>query len=98
MASKLNPRGTSNHNQTGSSHDRRRRRQWLVETFGDGLFVACRLRVSEKCAGGLLTVDTVTVDRIRPGVDGGTYRRDNIQPACGPCNSVHGNLLRWGRR
>jgi hypothetical protein len=43
--------------------------------------------------GGLLTVDTVTVDRIVPGVKGGTYRRSNIRPACGPCNSETGGAL-----
>ena len=44
--------------------------------------------------GRLLTVDTVTVDRIVPGCKGGTYRRDNIRPACGPCNSETGGALR----
>lgn len=29
-------RSTSNTNQRGSSYERRRRRQWLVEQFGDG--------------------------------------------------------------
>src|SRR5881628_2494984 len=44
--------------------------------------------------GQLLTVDTVTVDRIVPGCKGGTYRRGNIRPACGPCNSETGGALR----
>lgn len=44
--------------------------------------------------GCLLTVDTVTVDRRVPGCKGGTYRRDNIRPACGPCNSETGGALR----
>ena len=43
--------------------------------------------------GELLTVDTVTVDRIVPGCRGGTYRRTNIRPACGPCNSETGGAL-----
>lgn len=43
--------------------------------------------------GRLLTVDTVTVDRIIPGCQGGTYRRNNIRPACGPCNSETGGAL-----
>ena len=43
--------------------------------------------------GVLLTVDTVTVDRITPGCKGGTYRRNNIRPACGPCNSETGGAL-----
>lgn len=44
--------------------------------------------------GRLLTVNTVTVDRIVPGCQGGTYRRDNIRPACGPCNSSTGAKTR----
>lgn len=44
--------------------------------------------------GRLLTVQTVTVDRIVPGCRGGTYRRSNIRPACGPCNSATGATTR----
>jgi hypothetical protein len=47
--------------------------------------------------GALLTVDTVTVDRIIPGCKGGTYRRNNIRPACGSCNSETGGGLRSGK-
>jgi hypothetical protein len=36
----------------------------------------------------------LTVDRIIPGCRGGTYRRENIRPACGPCNSETGGSLR----
>lgn len=107
-------RGTSNSNQRGSSYSRRRRREWLVETYradvdiallgpnrveplilfrpaplGTGM-AACRCY---RC-GDLLTVDTVTVDRIVPGCKGGTYRRSNIRPACGKCNSETGGGLR----
>lgn len=44
--------------------------------------------------GELLTVDTVTVDRIVPGCRGGTYRRTNIRPACSRCNSETGATVR----
>ena len=44
--------------------------------------------------GVLLTVDTVTVDRIIPGCRGGTYRRNNIRPACLDCNREAGACLR----
>ncbi|MFT4081158.1 MAG: HNH endonuclease [Nocardioides sp.] len=44
--------------------------------------------------GELLTVDTVTVDRIVPGCKGGTYRRNNIRPACQRCNSETGGGVR----
>jgi 5-methylcytosine-specific restriction endonuclease McrA len=43
--------------------------------------------------GVLLSVDTVTVDRIIPGIKGGTYRRNNIRPACLGCNSSTGGRL-----
>jgi len=78
----------------GNTADRLARRTWLVTTFradrnhhGEP---ACRCY---RC-GVLLTVDTVTVDRIVPGAHGGTYRRNNIRPACGPCNSETGASIR----
>lgn len=43
--------------------------------------------------GRLLTVDTVSPDRIKPGCEGGTYRRDNIRPACANCQSLTGAML-----
>lgn len=95
-------RGTTNRNQRGNTEDRRRRREWLVETYRanvdalvaqSGLLVvtvpACRCY---RC-GVLLTVDSVTVDRIIPGCKGGTYRRNNIRPACADCNSETGGAL-----
>lgn len=36
----------------------------------------------------------LTVDRIIPGAHGGTYRRNNIRPCCGPCNSETGGSTR----
>lgn len=102
-------RGTTNGNARGGSADRARRRAWLVETFranfdviyigrepygvlrnAEGSLPACRCY---RC-GALLTVDTVTVDRIIPGAHGGTYRRNNIRPACGYCNSATGAVTR----
>lgn len=104
-------RGTSNRNDRGSSYSRRRRREWLIETYradmdwalaGEylntvvigvplGLGVpACRCY---RC-GQLLTAITLTVDRIIPGCQGGTYRRTNIRPACPDCNSETGGATR----
>lgn len=109
-------RGTTNRNDRGSSEGRRRRRQWLVETYRadvdawviryeDGMEIvrpytkpladetrpgmgrrepACRCF---RC-GTLLIESTVTADRIKPGCEGGSYRRENIRPCCGSCNSI----------
>lgn len=52
--------------------------------------MACRCY---RC-GTLLTAETVSVDRIIPGCQGGTYRRDNIRPACERCNSITGGATR----
>lgn len=99
-------RGTSNGNERGNVHERRRRRAWLVQVYradvdqpdqmglsllplGVGV-PACRCY---RC-GVLLTEETVTVDRIIPGAHGGTYRRNNIRPACQPCNSSTGATVR----
>lgn len=84
-------RGTSNTNARGSAEARRRRKAWLLTTFGDGTYVAC---AAEDC-GSVLTFDTLTVDRFPiPGCQGGRYVRGNIRPMCGPCNSKLGGSLR----
>jgi len=86
-------RGTSNGNARGGSADRRARKLWLLsapEFGGDGEKVPCAFG-----CGALLTFETITVDRFPvPGCRGGTYRRGNIRPACGGCNSFHGGTLR----
>ncbi len=87
-------RGTSNSNQRGSTRDRRARRKWLLETFRADVDhqgePACRCY---RC-GQLLVESTITVDRIVPGCQGGTYRRNNIRPCCGPCNMTTGATTR----
>lgn len=88
-------RGTTNRNRRGSSETRRRRRQYLLDTFGDGIEVMCHLEVSDECIM-VLDIGTVSVDRIMPGRSGGGYDRGNIQPACLPCQSVQGGRI--GRR
>ena len=42
----------------------------------------------------VLSTYPLTIDRIIPGCLGGTYRRNNIRPVCGPCNSHTGGALR----
>jgi hypothetical protein len=48
--------------------------------------------------GRLLTVETVSPDRRIPGCEGGTYARENIRPACEPCQSSTGGVLGAARR
>lgn len=60
-------RGTSNADARGSAANRRARKLWLLEQFGDGTSAPC----SFGC-GTVLTLDTVTVDRFPiPGCQGG---------------------------
>jgi hypothetical protein len=80
-------RGTSNTNVRGNVYDRAARRAFLLATFGDGVTCACY-----RC-GAELDDTTVTADRKVPGRDGGTYRRENLRPACAPCNSETGGAL-----
>lgn len=87
-------RGTSNSNSRGGSKDRRIRKQWLLDNFGDGESAPC----SFNC-GTLVTFTTITVDRFPiSGIEGGTYKRGNIRPACGPCNSSDGSSLGAARK
>jgi 5-methylcytosine-specific restriction endonuclease McrA len=75
----------------GSNGDRLRRRRWLVSPVagrevdgllvlfgGDGESVPCWW----KC-GRIVDESTVEADRVAAG---GSYRRENIVPACRPCN------------
>jgi hypothetical protein len=98
-------RGTTNGNARGSVYNRRQRRAWLVLTYASDVpgFVRCY-----RCGCLLFNPDKaiprevldragavrLTVDRIVPGCQGGTYRRENIRPACGPCNSETGGGVR----
>jgi len=43
--------------------------------------------------GRMLWFETLTVDRIIPGILGGTYARNNIRPACYDCNTSTGGGL-----
>lgn len=70
----------------GNSRDRAARRAWMLRTFGDGTTCPC-----VHC-GVSLTDATMQADRIVPG---GSYRRSNVQPACGGCNRERGNDVAW---
>lgn len=82
---------------TGSSYNRRRRKQWLIDTYGNGITVVCFLGIHPRCRK-ILTIATVWVDRIVPGCLGGTYQRDNIQPACDRCQMLQGGQIGQSRR
>lgn len=70
----------------GNSRDRRIRKLWMLTTFGDGLHCPCTHCKKE------LTYETVEADRIVPG---GSYRRENVQPACRRCNAQRSNNPQW---
>lgn len=92
------PRGTTNRNQRGNTAERAARRQWLLDTFGDGVTAPCMINWDDNCLD-MVDDTTITVDRHPvPGIDGGTYAQDNIRPACGPCNSRSGTALREARK
>lgn len=88
-------RGTTNRNARGSSYSRRIRKQWLLDTFGDGNTAICSFDGCDT----VLDFDTITADRYPiPGAEGGTYKRNNIRPACGTCNSKDGHHLMMRRK
>lgn len=81
----------------GNSYDRKRRRLWILATFDTdlGLGVArCHLGISDRCHT-IVDEGTMSVDRIDPA---GTYRRDNVQPACVPCQNKQGALITHSSR
>jgi len=90
-------RGCTNRNSRGNSEGRRRRRQWLIDTYGDGSKADCWLAVPGVCAGPV-TFETISVERVQPGHAGGTYRRDNSGPACPPGQSPQGARFARERR
>lgn len=65
----------------GSSGDRRRRKLWMLSPAagfgGNGTKVPCVF------CEAMLDYSTVEADRKIPG---GSYRRENVQPACRACN------------
>jgi hypothetical protein len=77
-------RGTVHANERGSSRDRRRRREWIMQIYGVMDIVTCAL-----CAVPLLA-DEFVVGRIVPGCRGGKYTRDNVRPECPVCSSEIG--------
>ncbi len=64
----------------GNNKDRAARKRWMLKFFGTGATAPCA-HCEKK-----LTYETITADRIVPGNEGGTYRRENIVPSCLRCN------------
>lgn len=88
-------RTTSNTNCRGGTPARNARKHYLLVTYeSDEGTGTCRCY---RC-GTLLDFFTITVDRIKPGAEGGTYARPNIRPACWDCNVETGNLLGHARK
>lgn len=48
----------------------------------------------EDSTGEIRRARPLSIDRIIPGCQGGTYDRTNIRPACVPCNSSLGGGVR----
>jgi len=81
---------TSHANMRGNSRDRFARRQYLLDTFGNGVTAPCW----ECCTNVGHT--TMVVDRIVPGIDGGRYVRSNIRVHCHNCSNLQGYALGMG--
>lgn len=83
-------RGHRNSNERGNSAARRLRRQWLLDTFGDGVQAACHAPAAGGICGAMVTMADMIVGRIVPWIEGGTYARDNIRPECAGCSTREG--------
>lgn len=80
-------------NLVGNSTDRARRRQQLLNEFGDGKScpcVYCGLKIKD---------GTLEQDKIYTTAEGGKYRTSNLVPACGSCNKHRGDIpwknIKW---
>jgi 5-methylcytosine-specific restriction endonuclease McrA len=80
-------RGTTNSNSRGNARDRRKRKQFLLDAFGNGESCKCF-----HCPA-VLTFATLNVDRVIPGWKGGKYTRDNIRPSCWNCGNRQGGEM-----
>ena len=95
-AERLTRNARNNGDDRGSSYARRARSEWLIAHYGNGKFCGCMW------CGRKLTMDTVSADRFYPGSEGGSYRRENVGPACVSCNSGRADKdffaksARWG--
>jgi 5-methylcytosine-specific restriction endonuclease McrA len=80
-------RGRSNQNDRGSAAQRRARKQAVLNRDGTGTWALC------VTCPTVVDLDTMTLDRIVPGMCGGTYALDNVQPQCERCSRRQGAYL-----
>jgi 5-methylcytosine-specific restriction endonuclease McrA len=77
----------------GNSKDRAARKQWMLSPEsgygGDGNSVPCVHCITP------VNKQTVESDRKIPGSQGGSYRRENVQPSCRPCNQARSDNESW---
>lgn len=85
-------RGTSNSDARGSSYARRKRKQAVLDRDGNGTWALC------VTCPTVVDFETMTLDRIVPGVLGGTYALENLQPQCDRCCALQGGYLVTFRR
>jgi 5-methylcytosine-specific restriction endonuclease McrA len=74
----------------GNAAARRARKGYLLVQFGNGITCSCIYQ-----CGRVLDFSTVEADRIIPGSLGGSYRRENIIPACRSCNVARLDKSLW---
>lgn len=98
MGGDASRRGTSNADERGSSHQRARRKRNLLERDGTGpdglaLCVTCPT---------IVDFESMTVDRITPGCEGGKYGppsdTSNCRIQCERCCARQGGYLAARRR
>ena len=73
----------------GNSKQRRARKWHLLRLWGDGETCPCLY------CGKTLDFATLEADRVKPGSAGGSYRRENVIPACKQCNVLRGDKSLW---
>jgi len=80
-------RGRSNQNERGSAAQRRIRKQAVLDRDGNGEWALC------VTCPTVVDLDSMTLDRIIPGMFGGTYVLDNVQAQCERCSRRQGAYL-----
>jgi hypothetical protein len=79
----------------GSNTQRKRRAKLLVEQFGDGATCPCadcgQRLAGDKTTGDKLGLEVLTQDKILVGTLGGSYKIENLIPACLDCNQSRGD-------